>query len=256
VNHSSSPIGGLIQFTRRHASKRIDVVVCDAGVGIPATLRPAYPQIHTEFEALGWAIREGVTRDPAIGQGNGLFGSSEIARCSGGYFGLHSAHASLFLNESEGLSLRNEKIPLNGTVVDVCMSYAIPNVLAGALKFQDLRHSPTDYIFLHYQTDSEDGALHFNVSKEAESVRSRAAGKPMRQQLSNLLRMTSEQVRVDFGGLPVVSSSFADEAIAKLILEVGLDEFRRRVRLIGVTSTVQSIISKAIAQRTRLNIEI
>jgi anti-sigma regulatory factor (Ser/Thr protein kinase) len=256
VNHSGSKIGGLVQFTHRRQSKRLDVVICDAGMGVPAKIMPAFPRLPNEMEALSWAIKEGVTSNPESGQGNGLFGSSEIAKLSGGYFSLHSAHASLFLNDTEGLRLRNEKIPYDGAVVDMCMSYAIPNVLASALKFEDIAHSPTDYIFLRYQSDSEDGALRFNIFEEAASLGSRAAGKPIRQQLANLIRMTSDPVRVDFGDRPVISSSFADEAIAKLVIDVGEPTFRQRIRLLRVTPTVRAIISRAISQRTKQAFEV
>lgn len=76
LNHSESEIGGIVQLSHYRARRRaIEFVVCDMGLGIPATLKSGHPQIRSDTEALDMAIREGVTRSDYEGQGNGLFGS-------------------------------------------------------------------------------------------------------------------------------------------------------------------------------------
>ena len=93
IVHSESPIGGLVQVsTFSRNQKRVEYIVADAGLGIPATLRSGRPNISSDTEALDWAIREGITRDQSIGQGNGLFGSYEICSHSGGRFQIESGH--------------------------------------------------------------------------------------------------------------------------------------------------------------------
>ena len=73
INHSRSPVGGFVQVTNfPGVSRRVEFAVCDAGIGIPETLRATHPNLPTDQEALDRAIREGVTRDKDIGQGNGL----------------------------------------------------------------------------------------------------------------------------------------------------------------------------------------
>ena len=85
--HARSALGGLVQVSTFHRQRRrVEFVVCDAGVGIPTSLRETHLEIRSDAEALEKAIREGVTRDKSVGQGNGLFGSYEICRLSGGYF--------------------------------------------------------------------------------------------------------------------------------------------------------------------------
>ena len=56
---------------------------------------------------------------------------------------------------------------------------------------------------------------------------------------------------VDFEGVPLLSSSFADEAFGKLFLRIGPVKFMQRVRLINMTKTVEALINKAIAQRMK-----
>lgn len=93
-------------------SRKIEFAICDVGASIPKTLRPSHPEIYEDFDALSWAIREGVTRDPAIeGRSNGLFGSPEVCAGSGGFISIQSGRGSLHKNQ-DGLSLKNQKSPL------------------------------------------------------------------------------------------------------------------------------------------------
>ena len=79
INHSESPTGGFVQLTTfKKQQQRVEYAVCDAGIGIPNSLRQTHPEITSDTDALDKAIREGVTR--GIGMGNGLFGSFEICR--------------------------------------------------------------------------------------------------------------------------------------------------------------------------------
>ena len=72
LNHAQSKIGGLVQVsTFQRKRKRIEYIVADAGVGIPATLRSTRPALTSDADALDHAMREGGTRDTAGGQGNG-----------------------------------------------------------------------------------------------------------------------------------------------------------------------------------------
>ncbi len=94
--HSESTVGGLVQVsTFAKYRKRVQFVVADAGIGIPASLRSGHPEINSDIEALDKAIREGVTRDPTVGQGNGMFGSFQICSKSKGDFLIDSGYARL-----------------------------------------------------------------------------------------------------------------------------------------------------------------
>ncbi len=56
-----------------------DIGICDMGRGLLGSLQPAFPEVRS----YGQAIERGATRDPAIGQGNGMAGSYEIVRLNG-----------------------------------------------------------------------------------------------------------------------------------------------------------------------------
>lgn len=252
--HSESVIGGLVQVsTFQRSKKRVQFVVADAGLGIPRTLKEAYPEI-SDIDALDKAIKEGVTRDKKIGQGNGLFGTYEICAKSGGSFSLYSGHAKLEFSEKNGLSIKNEKIPYAGTLVIAELDFSKPRLLEEALKIKGKQYQPLDYIETKYETTS-DGKVYFSLVNEAQSFGSRVSGRPVRNKLSNLIQMTGEQrIIIDFAEIALVSSSFADEVFGKLFLEYGAIRFSQKFELINVMDTVQLLINKAISQRLQVGV--
>jgi len=250
LTHSESSIGGLIQVSTFQRNKnQVQFVVADAGVGIPKTLKKGHPDITSDTEALDRAIREGVTRDNKIGQGNGLFGSYEICSKSKGIFSVHSGHAHLEYNDKNGLSITRKKIPYSGTIVVATIDFSIPKLLEEALRFNGKKHHPVDFVELRYET-SNDGNIYFNLKDESNSYGSRVAGRPIRYKLSNLLRMGgSQKVIIDLSEIALVSSSFADEVFGKLFVEAGPIAFNQKFEIINVMATVQHLINKAITQR-------
>lgn len=244
LNHSKSPIGGVVQLSNRSKARRIEFAVYDFGLGIPQTLRSTHKEIETDFEALRWSIREGVTRDRNIGQGNGLFGSSELCSGSGGFINIQSGYGGL-LSSEVGINLRNEVIPLQGTLIDGCISYAHPGQLAKALNFSV---SGSDFLTLKYELDDSIPRIH--IKSEVDSVGARLAAAPIRVQILNLLTMAKiEQIAVDFSGISTISSSFADEVLGKLAFELGLDLFQTQIKLVNANPTVVGLINRAIQQR-------
>jgi hypothetical protein len=250
--HANSPVGGFVQVsTFVKNAKRVQFVVADAGVGIPRSLRGGRPEIASDTEALDCAIREGVTRDPSIGQGNGMFGSFQICSKSGGEFLVDSGWARLHFKPTSGLTIARQGTPYNGTLVVATIDFSDPTLLGDALKFRGVRWEPIGVVEMKYAFNAS-GDVHFRLVDESSSFGSRVSGKPIRNKLMNLARMSGEgMVCVDFAGVPLVSSSFADEAFGKLFLALGPVAFMQRIKLHNMTDTVQGLVNKAIAQRMR-----
>ena len=227
INHAQSAIGGLLHVTNFSGERRIvEYAVCDAGIGIPNSLRSGHPEIQSDHEALDKAIREGVTRDRNAGQGNGLYGSWRISQLSGGSFEIHAGHASL-KSWPGSLHIRPESIPLNGSLVVVAINYENPLSLEEALKFKGKSHDPLDHVEMSYE-ENDDGTVLFPLAKQAEGFGSRAAGMPVRQKLRNLSRICDgKRIRIDFSEVPIISSSFADEVFGKLFADLGPLEFMK-----------------------------
>ena len=179
-----------------------------------------------------------------IGQGNGLFGSSEACVGSGGFFAIHSGTGTLWKSPNV-LRLKFEKIPFSGTLIDGCMSYAVPGSLAKAL---GLSVSGSDYLSSRYEMDDERPS--FLVRDEVASAGARFAAKPLRIHVLNLLTIADVKgVILDFSGLPLISSSFADELVGKLAAEIGMAAFNSAISVANANSTVVGLINRAIRQR-------
>lgn len=251
LNHSQSTCGGIVQLTRhrlrRHA---IEFTVCDPGLGVAHTLRAARPNISSDIDALEEAVKEGVTRNAVTNQGNGLFGSFEICRISRGSFRLHSNLGRLELLNG-AVSYRKDNIPFSGTLVDVTIDVSDRGVLDQALKFRGSVHKPSDIIEYKYEADDLK-AIRFQMAEEVRSFASRAGGKPVKIKLKNLVDMCEGQRLVlDFSGVSVISSSFADEVFGMLFLELGPMKFMSTIAFVNESSTVRGLIDRAITLRAQ-----
>lgn len=249
LNHSGSSVGGLLQLSvfdpARH---RVEFTVSDAGNGVPATLRAAKPEIDNDVDALLESVKSGVTRNAVDFQGNGLYGTFEICRVGGGKFSLNAGNAALICSRG-AVSAWRESVPFTGTTVDALIDFSEPALLERALAIDGRVHQPVDYIELRYEQDDL-RSIPFKLNEQAFSFRSRPAGKPVRVKLGNIIQACPGQtIFVDFAGISVVSSSFADEVFGKIFVELGPMRFMQTVRLINVSPTVQALIDRAITQR-------
>jgi hypothetical protein len=247
--HSKSPHGGFVQLTANRPAKRIEFVVCDGGIGIPRSLKSSGLQITSDVDALAKAIEQGVTRDRSIGQGNGLYGSYRIAVLSGANFSLHSGNATLYHTPKDGMHTRRDNVPMVGTMVVCGIDYTQPLLLEEALNIKELRFDPVDFVETKYET-RDDGDIAFTLRNESDSFGSRVAGTPVRNKIKNLLSfLPDKKVVVDFDGINLVSSSFADEVFGKLFLELGPVDFSAKLQFMNIDPTVKLLIDKAIMQR-------
>jgi len=106
-----------------------------------------------------------------------------------------------------------------------------------------------DVIEAKYETESGNEFM-IKLATETTGFGSRGAGLQIRNKCLNLLTADQNHPLVlDWSGVPVISSSFADEAIGKLFVELGPLNFSARVRNIGLEPLVRGLIEKAILQR-------
>lgn len=251
INHSQSDVGGFVQVTNHRQKSQIEFVVGDSGIGVPGSLRPTRQDLQSDQEALDAAIREGVTRDKSIGQGNGLYGTWQISKKSLGSFHLLSGRAELDSDEKAGLQISHRDIPMDGTLIACRIGHSGGFDLEEALVFSGKKHTPVDYIETHFSIEA-DGTIVFDLEEESEGFGSRAAGDPVRRKLLNILQASSSnRIVVDLSKVMLVSSSYADEVFGKLFVELGPLDFGMRIEIRNMDSLVRALIDKAIFQRMR-----
>ena len=88
----------------------------------------------------------------------------------------------------------------------------------------------------------------FNFKEYGENLGTRPLGKRVREQLLPLLEK-DERVVLDFTGVNVVSNSFADECIAKLLLTMPLSELKSRTTFRGLNPIASECVLTALQRR-------
>ncbi len=91
----------------------------------------------------------------------------------------------------------------------------------------------------------------FMLTSHANDFVTRDMGKKIRESLLEFEATASPGVEltIDVTGIEVLTPSFADEFFAKTVVAMGLDQFRKRFRIVGVTEEIKLLISKVIKIR-------
>ncbi len=246
LQHADSPVGGFVQATAFKEKREIEFVVADCGIGIPRSLNME----KTPENALNAAIVEGVTRNSDSNAGNGLFGSYQVAFLSKGLFEINSGAAHLIAGHGDGkVSVGVDKIPYDGTSVRCRIGFDNPNLLEEALRFGGQPHDPVDYIERVYESEETDDMI-FKLAHHIKEVGSREGGKTVRKRLEGLLN-NAPRVTVDFEGVTVISSSFADEVFGRLFVNLRPRGFTKRIVILNADRTTDVLIDRAILQRAK-----
>lgn len=91
----------------------------------------------------------------------------------------------------------------------------------------------------------------FRFRDFGEHLGTRQLGKKVSQQLWPLIQ-GDEKVCLDFDGVDVVSNSFADECIAKLLLLMSLDELKQRTTFTGLNDFARKNVALALKRRMQV----
>ena len=88
----------------------------------------------------------------------------------------------------------------------------------------------------------------FSFRKYGENLGTRPLGKRVREQLLPMIEQ-NERVVLDFTGVNVVSNSFADECIAKLLLTMPLSDLKSRTTFRGLNPIASESVLTALRRR-------
>ena len=89
----------------------------------------------------------------------------------------------------------------------------------------------------------------FSFREYGENLGTRPLGKRVREQLMPLLEQQDERVVLDFTGVNVVSNSFADECIAKLLLTMPLADLKAHTTFRGLNPIASESVLAALQRR-------
>ena len=100
--------------------------------------------------------------------------------------------------------------------------------------------------------NSEGSRMILSVKDEIrQELGSRAGGRLVARMVRNLLG-DDQVVVLDFADVSVISSSFADEVMGRLFVDLGPLTFANRIEIRNANPNIRGLIDRAIVQRTRL----
>lgn len=237
-SHAASPSAGVLMAQYYEQTRHLHLAIVDRGVGIRQSLGVAHPTA-THVEAIRMAWQRGVTRDLAVGQGNGLAGAREIAHVNSGQLELWTGDTSVRAGGRRVVTLPF----FQGTGVRLLLDVSRPVDLR-----QTFIQSPAmHFIEVENERIAEIGSL--SVHQAVPHCLSREVATPLRRKVLNLLPDADVPLVLNFKGVKIATSSFMDELLGRMAAQLGLAAFRQQVRLVGLRPDLHAMAEVVIAQR-------
>jgi len=241
VIHSETPVPGAVCAQFFPKKQRLDIGICDIGRGIKRSLETTRT-LRSHGEAITMALQRGVTRDKAVGQGNGMAGSLDIARANGGRF--HIWSGDVVYRVEGGRERGFVKIPeVPGTGIMLSLD------TRNAVDLSKTWIGDSEWCFINVEAERIEQAGGINVADACINTGTRRPAKRLRRKLTALLPEMEEPLVLDFHDVKSASSSFLDELLGRLADELGRDVFDKRVHCTGMNPTIRNMANVVIAQR-------
>jgi hypothetical protein len=95
----------------------------------------------------------------------------------------------------------------------------------------------------------------FRLAEKADALVTRDAGKRMRGELLALYTTLGpdELIKIAVTGVDVLTPSFVDECLGRLVSEVGITDFRARFRIEGADADWKTMINAVVQNRLLLD---
>lgn len=253
--HSGKPLGTAMTYYdgRQHT---LSILIADDGMGIRASLaeNEKYRDV-TEAEALKLCLEDRIT--DGKGLGFGLYTTSRLVDSIGKEFILHSGSHKLIVEDGKSSVVDNgywqgTLIYMEiGTIVEIDPGQVVDHRTDVEEEYNESFIGTEGLESLWYDTQSNLDSVEFKFSDYGTDFGTRDMGQKLRQKLSALIA-SGEKVVLDFTGVNVVSNSFADECIAKLLLEMPLDELKRHTTFRGLNPVAERSVLVALQRRYKI----
>lgn len=246
LQHSMSK-KGFVMAQQHKQNKVFSFCVFDSGVGIYNSLRNSKHSPPSPLAAIQLAMKERITRDERIGQGNGLWGLSQIIKETNGRLLISSGGAQYSYLKGRESTVASGDFNLGKehgtTMIDFQLDYSSPIDVAGALN----GYTPIDCWAEQHENDK--GEIEINVAKEATGTGTRKSAEKLRNIVVNFLNEHYSIINLDFREVSMLSSSFADELIGKLIALLGFSQFMQFIIISNLNEFNAAIVNRSVGQR-------
>lgn len=249
LRHSKDQ-AGFFMYTLQRDDQRIAVSIADQGIGIQRSFSDTAYRPLSASDAITLAMKKGVTSSPD-GAGNGLWTTTEIITKNTGQLTITSGGGAIYYNKAIGKVETYDKAP----TID-------PNWPGTNLDFQLDFKSEVDFIGLWgdlpspintraESLENSEDQITLLIKDQSYGTSTRESGKEVRVLAANLLRMHATDLVLDFTGVTMVSSSYADELVAKLYIDSSIEDVQKRLKITGANGTIDLIVSDAVRSRTK-----
>lgn len=252
IQHSEAETG-FVSAAVHKKTRCINICVFDYGIGIYKSLKKSKEHNpRSAADAISLAVKEGITRDKSVGQGNGMWGLYNIVNLNSGKMIIISGKGGLSLINSRADSY-SEMIYLNRRHQATTVSFHLD--LKNDISIKDaLGGYELVDLFLEELEDENDRVVFKLVDSEL-GVGTRESGALLRTEIKNIVKKSRKPIIIDFEGIGMISSSFADEFLGKLIVELGFFQYQQVFTLVNMNETVQSITQRSISLRMSQSIK-
>ena len=132
----------------------------------------------------------------------------------------------------------------NGTtMIDFQINYSAPIDIAQALN----GYVPLDFWLENHENDS--GEIILDIAAESNGTGTRKSAEKMRNIVINCLKESSNTVNLNFQNVSILSSSYADELIGKLIVLFGFSNFMEHIVISNLNAFNAAIVNRSVGQR-------
>lgn len=251
IQHSRSKYGYIMCTV--YSNSHISVAIFDNGIGILQSFKGSKYRLRSPFDAIELAMRENTTRDPKIGQGNGMWGMKKIVNNNKGILSITSSGVNISINEHDTVlkhELKNKSIRMKtpyhlGTLVD--FQFNCNNEIC----LSDIFGKNYEYTNLTLENLEDDqNRINVKISQFSFGCATRLAGESARNLVLNYLVQSnySQIIILDFSGVSIIASSFADEFIGKLLQECGFIQFNNLIRITNISKENNRSVMQRISE--------
>jgi len=239
--HSETATPGAVCAQYYPKLHQLDVAIVDQGRGIKASLGERL-NLATDGEAIERALERGMTRNPDIGQGNGLAGTREIVARNGGCLHVWTGEG-LFEHREDGSETVRQSALFPGTGVYISLDTSNPVNLA------DTFIGDSGWSYISYVASQAEECSGLKIVDECRHTRGRETARPFRRKIESMLPEMEEPLQLDFSEVRSATSSYLDELLGRLADHMGEQSFRDRIRIVNATEELVNMANVVIAQR-------
>lgn len=250
--HSGKPLGTAMTCFNS-TRKTMSILIADDGMGIKASLseNEKYREV-TEAEALKLCLEDKIT--DGKGLGFGLYTTSRLVDSIGKEFILHSGTHKLVRKDGaesvveNGLWQGTLIYMVIGTGEEIDPNQIVDHRTDVEDEYNESFIGTEGLESLWYDAQPLCDSVEFKFIDYGTDFGTRDMGLKLRQKLLPLIG-NNKKVILDFTGVKVVSNSFADECIAKLLLEMSLDELKQHTTFRGLNPLAERSVLVALQRR-------